>query len=85
MRITDAKRALHAQLAHKPNILGVGIGYATKRKLLTGEIAIVVFVNKKVRIELVPQALRIPSFFHSFRVDVVEHAVSRPCNCTSNP
>ncbi len=83
LSIFKAKRALGLQLVRDTNVLGVGIGYATKRALLTGEIAIIVFVKKKLRIEHVPQELRIPTVFESFRVDVVEHRVNRPCKCSS--
>lgn len=83
LSIFKAKRALCSELAGNSNVLGVGIGYATKHALLTGEVAIVVFVKKKVHIERVPKELRIPSVFESFRVDVVEHTVARPCNCTN--
>jgi len=83
LTIFKAKRALCSELVGNANVLGVGVGYATKRALITGEIAIVVFVKKKLRVERVPQGQRIPTTFQSFRVDVVEHAVTRPCNCTS--
>jgi len=83
LSIFESKRALCSQLAGNSNVLGVGVGYATKRALITGEIAIVVFVKKKLRVERIPEELRIPTAFQSFRVDVVEHVVTRRCNCTS--
>lgn len=83
MRIIQAKRELASQLAQRKDVLGVGIGYASKRGSSTAEIAIVVFVRKKLRLESVPADLLLPSSFRNFRVDVVEHAVTRPCNCGS--
>lgn len=69
MRIIQAKRELATQLAHRKDVLGVGIGYASKRDSFAAEIAIVVFVRKKLRLESAPVDLRLPSTFRGFRVD----------------
>jgi len=81
INLTLAKRELISLLRHNENVVGGGIGYATKCNQVTREIAIIIFVGKKLPLSRVELQARIPSAFHSYRVDVVERPrqLSRGC------
>ena len=77
--LVNAKRELGALLARDGNVTGVGIGYATRGRRTTQEIAIIVFVRRKLPAHEVLQM--IPVSHRSYRVDVVQYDAERPCNC----
>lgn len=73
--LTRAKRvrAEHeADLLSKPNVIGVGIGLVRRGGKTTGEVGIIVMVEKKVaRIQLA-ESERVPGEIDGVRVDVQE-------------
>ena len=67
-----AKKAHVAFLLGLPNVVGVGVGLRIRRGEPTGEVALVVLVNKKVPdAELAPHEL-IPKELDGIPVDVLE-------------
>lgn len=69
-------RAVHAEYAERllklPHVLGVGIGYATRNGVETGELALIVMVDSKLTPDdLDPEDL-IPAQIEGVRVDVQE-------------
>ena len=78
MRITESLREAKKliELGKYPNVQGVGIGYKVKDGKRTKEIAVIIFVNKKVpEVDLTPTALIPKSVATSdgeIKTDVVE-------------
>ncbi len=60
------------QLVKIPSVVGVGYGFKEKKGKSTGELAIVVFVNKKKTYRAVDPKERIPAKFLGVTTDVVE-------------
>ncbi len=60
------------ELIKLDNVLGVGYGYKETKGKSTGEVAIVVFVSAKKRIEEIDPKQRVPPEFDGVRTDVVE-------------
>lgn len=81
--MAKAKKRLISALAKNRNVIGIGIGYATKNRQVTGEVALVVFVKRKLPLDAVAPECQIPQVFQKCRVDVVQYSPSRPCNCRS--
>ncbi len=78
MRVTESLREAKKliELSKYPNVQGVGIGYKVKDGKRTKEVAVIIFVNKKVpEIDLIPAALIPKSVATStgeIKTDVVE-------------
>jgi hypothetical protein len=67
-----AKDTYETYLLGLPNVVGVGVGLRMRRGKPTGEVALVVMVNKKVpAVELAPNSL-IPTELDGIPVDVME-------------
>ncbi len=63
------------ELLRKPNVVGVGVGFATQAGRSTGEIGLIVMVDHKLpAAQLAPEEI-IPSELDGVRVDVQETGV----------
>jgi len=70
--ITRVKETEKSSLLDKPNVIGVGVGFVVKGKVLTDEIGIVVLVRKKVPTTALSPQETLPRSVNSIRVDVIE-------------
>ena len=71
-RASAVKRAHQAELMSKANVVGVGVGFLTRRGQPTDEIALVVMVTQKLpREQLSPEDI-LPREIEGVRVDVQE-------------
>jgi hypothetical protein len=71
-KASAVKRAYQAELMSKANVVGVGVGYLTRRGRPTDEIALVVMVSQKLpREQLAPEDI-LPREIDGVRVDVQE-------------
>jgi hypothetical protein len=71
-RAQAAKQAHGSFILSLPNVVGVGVGLRMRRGETTGEVALVVMVNKKVpNADLTPDQL-IPTELDGVPVDVLE-------------
>jgi hypothetical protein len=71
-RASAVKRAYQAELMSKANVVGVGVGFLTRRGQPTDEIALVVMVSQKLpREQLAPEDI-LPRQIDGVRVDVQE-------------
>lgn len=68
----EAKQAHGAFLLGLPNVVGVGVGLRMRRGQTTGEVALVVMVNRKVPDAELAQEERIPKELDGIPVDVLE-------------
>lgn len=60
------------ELMRKPNVVGVGVGFTTKGGQSTGEVGLIVLVERKLpEAQLAPEAV-IPAELEGVRVDVQE-------------
>jgi hypothetical protein len=55
-----------------PNVIGLGLGLRQVNGQLTNTLCLVVFVDRKVSIDLLPESARIPPELDGFAVDVQE-------------
>ena len=70
--ISRVKEAEKSNLFTKPNVIGVGVGFVAKKRVLTEEVGLVVLVRKKVpTAALAPQDI-IPQRIREVKVDVQE-------------
>lgn len=69
-RITEVQVKYAHELMEKANVVGVGIGMAKVSDEYTSEMALVVMVEKKVSMEDLSEADRIPKEIEGVRVDV---------------
>jgi hypothetical protein len=74
-KISDIQARYVDELMAKPHVVGVGIGMAKVNGEHTNEMALVVLVDKKVPMEELAPADRIPSEIEGVRVDVQETGV----------
>ncbi len=71
-RASALKDQVEQELLSKANVVGVGVGLRQKGGELTGEVALIVMVRKKISSsELAPED-RIPSEINNIPVDVLE-------------
>ncbi len=76
--LRELKRQHEGELLRKSVVRGVGIGYKTVGGKVTGELAIVVLVTKKIRpVSDIPPHERIPPEIEGVRTDLVEVGVVR--------
>lgn len=71
-RARAVKQAYQAELMSKANVVGVGVGYLTRRGQPTDEIALVVMVSQKLPPEQLSPADLLPRQIDGVRVDVQE-------------
>jgi len=71
-RARRAKSAHESKLLDMPNVVGVGIGQVRRGGKKTGEVGIVVMVNKKVPSAQLSEADLIPRVLDGVLVDVQE-------------
>jgi predicted nucleotidyltransferase len=71
-RITEIQAKYANELMKKANVVGVGIGLAKNGGKYSSDMALVVMVEKKVPLETLDEADRIPSEIEGVRVDVQE-------------
>jgi hypothetical protein len=70
--VVQAKEANKEAILEKPNVVGVGVGFKRTNGMVTGEISVVVMVQKKIPIAgLEPQDV-LPKQVDSVDVDVIE-------------
>ncbi|HET7543095.1 MAG TPA: hypothetical protein VFK05_24650 [Polyangiaceae bacterium] len=69
--IVRVKRAAQDALLKLPGVVGVGVGPKISQSARTGELAIVVYVEKKLDLESIPVEHRIPSEIEGVKTDVV--------------
>lgn len=71
-RAVDLKDQVEKELLKKANVVGVGVGLRQRGGELTGEVALIVMVRKKINIsELAPED-QIPTEIDNVPVDVLE-------------
>ncbi len=70
MSIIDVKNSVEPALFKIPGVVGVGVGPKFSRSRPVGEIAIVVFVERKVPLDQLDPAHVIPSEIQGFKTDV---------------
>lgn len=61
-----------SRLMSKPNVVGVGVGFATRAGVLTNQIALVVMVESKFESQALPPGALLPRQIDGVRVDVQE-------------
>lgn len=71
-RARRAKTAHEAKLLAMPNVVGVGVGLVRRGGKKTGEVGIIVMVNKKVPSAQLSEADLIPRILDGVPVDVQE-------------
>jgi hypothetical protein len=71
-KIRAVRRTYEDELMSKANVVGVGVGYRQRGGERTGELALVVMVNKKVPEALLAPEDIIPSSLEGVPVDVQE-------------
>jgi hypothetical protein len=71
-RAQAVKQAHGAFLLSLPNVVGVGVGLRTRRGQPTGEVALVVMVNKKIPDSALTPDQLVPRELDGVPVDVLE-------------
>jgi hypothetical protein len=71
-KIRSVRKAHEGELMSKANVVGVGVGYRQRHGERTGELALVVMVNKKVPEALLAPEDIIPASLEGVPVDVQE-------------
>jgi len=71
-KIRAVRRTYEGELMSKANVVGVGVGYRQRGGERTGELALVVMVNKKVPEALLAPEDVIPTSLEGVPVDVQE-------------
>jgi hypothetical protein len=71
-RVTAVQSKYQDILMSKPNVVGVAVGVAKAEGVSTGELALVVMVDKKIPDDELALNERIPSVLDGVRVDVQE-------------
>ena len=71
-KIRLVRRTYEGELMSKANVVGVGVGYRQRGGERTGELALVVMVNKKVPEALLAPEDVIPTSLEGVPVDVQE-------------
>ncbi len=77
-KIRAVRRTYEDELMSKANVVGVGVGYRQRGGERTGELALVVMVNKKVPEALLAPEDIIPSSLEGVPVDVQEVGAALP-------
>lgn len=71
-KISEIQEKYAQELMAKANVVGVGIGLAKIQDEYTDELALVVLVEKKVALDEISEADKIPSEIEGIRVDIQE-------------
>jgi hypothetical protein len=71
-RAAELKEQIEQELLKKANVVGVGVGLRQKEGRLTGEVALIVMVQKKVSNSQLAPEDRIPAEINNVPVDVLE-------------
>ena len=69
-RLKRVKAAHQEMLMRKPNVVGVGIGYAHRGESVTDQLALVVMVNQKLPQDALAEEDMIPRELDGIPVDV---------------
>ncbi|TFH35626.1 MAG: hypothetical protein E4G99_06865 [Anaerolineales bacterium] len=71
-RAEEVKQRYQAEILAKANVVGIGVGYRSRKRALTEEVAIIVLVTQKQpRTELAAEDI-VPSEIENVPVDVQE-------------
>ena len=71
-RASQLKDQMEQELLKKANVVGVGVGFRQKGGELTGEVALIVMVRKKVSNSMLDPEDRIPLEIDHVPIDVLE-------------
>ena len=71
-RAAELKEQMEQELLKKANVVGVGVGLRQRDGQLTGEVALIVMVRKKVSNSQLAPEDRIPMEINNVPVDVLE-------------
>lgn len=71
-RLQEVVRRRRSNILQLPNVVGVGIGKKQTRGRQTDELAVVVFVSKKLPPDFLPRAAVVPRTIDAVKTDVVE-------------
>jgi hypothetical protein len=71
-RASELKDQMEEELLKKANVVGVGVGIRQRAGELTGEVALIVMVRKKVSNAMLDPEDRIPVEVNQVPIDVLE-------------
>jgi hypothetical protein len=71
-RASELKEQVQQELLKKANVVGIGVGLRQRGGELTGEVALIVMVRKKVSDSILAPEDRIPAEINDVPVDVLE-------------
>jgi hypothetical protein len=71
-RAVELKEQMEHELLKKANVVGVGVGLRQRDGQLTGEVALIIMVQKKVSNSQLAPEDRIPAEINNVPVDVLE-------------
>jgi hypothetical protein len=71
-RASELKDQMEQELLKKANVVGVGVGFRQRGGELTGEVALIVMVKKKVSNSMLDPEDRIPVQVNNIPIDVLE-------------
>jgi hypothetical protein len=71
-RAAELKERMEQELLKKANVVGVGVGLRQREGQLTGEVALIVMVQKKISNSQLAPEDRIPAEINNVPVDVLE-------------
>jgi hypothetical protein len=71
-RASELKEQVQQELLKKANVVGIGVGLRQRGGELTGEVALIVMVRKKISNSILAPEDRIPAEINDVPVDVLE-------------